>query len=534
MKLRIGALFVFVLFAVFGFAQEAEFVPGEVVVKFRNSNPAAVQAAVRAMGVRELERNTDIGFSRIQLRPGISVEQAVRYYQGLKDVVYAEPNYIYSVALTPNDLVAQQYGPQIMSAPAAWDVTLGVNTVTIAIVDTGVQLTHPDLAAKVVAGYDFVNNDADPTDDHGHGTHCAGIAAAITNNGVGIAGIAPNCKIMPVKVLNSSGSGSTTNIANGVTWAVNNGAKVISMSLGGGGVSSTMQGAIDNAWNNGVVVVCAAGNNGSATIFYPAGYTNSIAVGSTDNTDARSSFSNYSTWVDVAAPGSSIYSTYLNSGYATLSGTSMACPHVAGEVGLLWSFYGTLVTPAFIRQKLEAGTDYIGGWMATGAGRANILKALFGAPQGTDRFPNVVWKSIINIGTAAGGNDQSFVTSDDNRYQVASVVSGGVSTVDLYFKSQVKYGPTPTIGLEVAVEGHLSASGSVTGYLYNYSTGVWDSIGAWSFATSDSVRVFTKLNADNYLDPDGEVQIRLVRAGTSTTAFTMRIDQVTVTRVRNL
>ena len=172
--------------------------------------------------------------------------------------------------------------------------------------------------------------------------------------------------------------------------------------------------------------------------------------------------------------------------------------------------------------------------MATGAGRANILKALFGAPQGTDRFPNVVWKSIINIGTLAGGNDNSFLVSDNDRYQVASVVSGGVSTVDLYFKTQIKFGPTPTIGLEVAVEGHLSASGSVTGFLFNNSTGLWDSIGAWSFATSDGIRVFTRLNAGNYIDPNGDVQIRLVRAGTSTTAFTMRVDQVTVTRVRNL
>lgn len=531
---RFGALFAFAAIAVSGFSQEADFVPGEVVVKFRSSNPVAIQAAVRAMGIREIERNTSIGFSRIQLRPGVSVEQAVRYYQGNKDVVYAEPNYIYTTTWTPNDLVAQQYGPQKMSAPAAWDVTLGSSSIVIAIIDTGVNLTHPDLAAKIVPGYDFVNSDADPMDDHGHGTHCAGIAAAITNNGIGIAGIAPNCKIMPVKVLNSSGSGSTANIANGINWAVDNGAKVVSLSLGGGGISATMEGAVNYAWNNGVVVVCAAGNGGAATLFYPAGYNNSIAVGSTDSADARSSFSQYGTWVDIAAPGSSIYSTYTGTGYATLSGTSMACPHVAGEVGLLWSFYGTLVSPSFIRQKLEAGTDYIGGWMATGAGRANILKALFGAPQGTDRFPNVVWKSIINIGTLAGGNDNSFLVSDNDRYQVASVVSGGVSTVDLYFKTQIKFGPTPTIGLEVAVEGHLSASGSVTGFLFNNSTGLWDSIGAWSFATSDGIRVFTRLNADNYIDPSGDVQIRLVRAGTSTTAFTMRVDQVTVTRVRNL
>ncbi len=534
LKFRFGAVIAFFAISVVGFAQGSEYLPGEVVVKFKSSNPVAIQAAIRALGTREIERNRAIGFSRIQLKPGVSVEQAVRYYSSSKEVEFAEPNYVYSVVWTPNDLVAQQYGPQKMSAPAGWDVTLGVNTVTIAIVDTGVQLTHPDLAAKIVAGYDFVNNDTDATDDHGHGTHCAGIAAAITDNGIGIAGIAPNCKIMPVKVLNSGGSGSNTAIANGITWAADNGAKVISLSLGGSSSSATTQSAVDYATSVGATVVCAAGNNNSASMFYPAGYINSIAVGSTDSADAKSSFSNYGEWVDVGAPGSSIYSTYLNSGYATMSGTSMACPHVAGELGLLWSFYGTLVTPQFIRAKLEAGTDYVGGWMAPGAGRANILKALYGAPQGTDRFSNVAWKAIINIGTLAGGNDASLIGSDNNRYQITSVVSGGVSTVDLYFKSQVKFGPTPTVGLEVRIEGHLSASGSVTGYMKNLSTNSWDSMGAWSFGTSEGIRVFTMMNPGNYLDPNGEVEIRLVRAGTSTTAFTMRIDDVKVTRVKSL
>jgi subtilisin family serine protease len=181
---------------------------------------------------------------------------------------------------------------------------------------------------------------------------------------------------MPVKVLNSAGNGSWADIASGIDFASTNGAKVISMSLGGSGGSATLQTAVDNAWANGVLVVAAAGNSNTTAPSYPAYYSNCIAVASTTNTDARSSFSNYGPWVDVAAPGSNIYSTYLGVGYTSLNGTSMACPHVAGLGGLLWSYLGVNTPVATIRQRIENNCDPVGNFIVHG--RVNALKALTG------------------------------------------------------------------------------------------------------------------------------------------------------------
>ncbi len=196
------------------------------------------------------------------------------------------------------------------------------------------QYDHPDLAGKVIRG-DHVDNDWDPYDGNGHGTHTAGIAAAVTNNARGIAGMAPEATIYAVRVLDESGSGTLQNVANGIIHAADNGADVINLSLGSPNDSITLKEAVDYAWNKGVVVVAAAGNDGSAQPTYPAYYSDAIAVAATDSDESKASFSNYGNWVDVAAPGVNIYSTYTDGGYASLSGTSMATPHVAGLAGLL-------------------------------------------------------------------------------------------------------------------------------------------------------------------------------------------------------
>ena len=264
----------------------------------------------------------------------------------------------------------------------------------IAIVDTGVQMNHPDLANKMVSGYDFFNNDSDPSDDNGHGTHCAGIAAAQVNNGAGIAGIAgwngdasatdsSNTQVMPVKVLGADGSGTTSGVADGIIYAADHGAKVISLSLGGGG-TITLQNAVNYAYNKGCVIVAAAGNSGSSGMSYPAGYSNVISVASTDATDTLSYFSNYGFWVKVAAPGENIASTYTGSNYATMSGTSMAAPLVAGEAALIRSHNPALTNAqveAFIVNNTDAYTPYAGRTIA--GGRVNVYRALQAATPST-------------------------------------------------------------------------------------------------------------------------------------------------------
>ncbi|WP_276301568.1 S8 family peptidase [Halorussus lipolyticus] len=214
----------------------------------------------------------------------------------------------------------------------------------VAIIDTGIDSDHPDLQGNLGAGAAFTSCSSwyancryDWDDDNGHGTHCAGIAGAIAGNGEGVEGVAPGVTLHAVKVLDSGGGGTYSDIAAGVEWVANQGYDVGSMSLGGSSSSSTLRDAIQYADNSGVTIVAAAGNSGpcSDCVGYPAAYPETIAVSSTDRYDNLSDFSSTGPEVDIAAPGSDIYSTYVGGGYDTLSGTSMACPHVAGAAGIL-------------------------------------------------------------------------------------------------------------------------------------------------------------------------------------------------------
>ncbi len=357
-------------------ADKPAYAPDQVIVKFKEGTSArTMKATHQEEQAKLLSRNETLGFDVVKVEDK-SVEQAVQEYEKNPDVEYAEPNYIYTIQWTPNDpdFSSRQWGPQKVQAPEAWDVTRGSSSTRIAIVDTGVQYDHPDLAGKVVRGYDFVDDDSDPYDGNGHGTHCAGIAAAVTDNGRGIAGMAPNATIYAVRVLDDNGSGTLDDVANGIIHAADNGADVISLSLGAPVGATTLRNAVDYAWNSGSVVVAAAGNSGTSLPSYPAYYDNAIAVTATDSNDNKASFSNYGSWVDVAAPGVDIYSTYTGSSYRSLSGTSMATPHVAGLAGLL-DAQGRSASQ--IRAAIENTADPISG---TGTywskGRINAYKAV--------------------------------------------------------------------------------------------------------------------------------------------------------------
>ncbi|TET55213.1 MAG: peptidase S8, partial [Actinobacteria bacterium] len=271
------------------------------------------------------------------------ISKTIKELEANNAVEYAEPNYKVSALAaslrTPNDpLFNSQYGLRKISAPAGWDKETGSsNAVKIAILDTGVDLGHPDLAGKIVSGYDFINNDSSPQDDNGHGTHVAGIAAAITNNAVGVSGTSWGANIMPVKVLNRKGSGSYQSVSNGIIFAVDTGARVINLSLGGYTFSRTLQNATDYAYSRGAVVAAAAGNAGNRSVLYPAGNRNVLGVAATDSNDRRASFSNYNGTVDVSAPGVSVLSTYIGLRYAYGSGTSMATPFTSGLAALIFS-----------------------------------------------------------------------------------------------------------------------------------------------------------------------------------------------------
>ncbi len=296
------------------------------------------------------------------------------------DVEYAEPDWPVMALLTPNDPQASgQWALNKLQLPAAWDVTGGSREVKVAIVDTGIDRNHPDLAGQVVGGRDFVNNDADPADDQGHGTHVAGIVAALTNNGVGVAGTAHGATLLAVKVLGSNGSGYTSGIAEGIQYAVQQGAKVINLSLGSTQRAATLDAAVSAAVNAGVVVVAAAGNDGTTTPNYPGASPGAISVGSTDSSDRKSSFSNYGSWVAVAAPGSAILSTYPGGRYQTMSGTSMASPYVAGVAALVRSAHPEW-SVSQVRSALTTTGDPVTGFGSVAPRRVNALAAVNNTP----------------------------------------------------------------------------------------------------------------------------------------------------------
>ena len=224
----------------------------------------------------------------------------------------------------------------LLELPAAWDITTGSDSVVVAVVDSGVDPTHPDLAGRLVPGTDIVNHDNDTADERGHGTRMAGIIAAATNNHLGIAGVAWAGKIMPVKVAGPTGAAMDRDVAAGIIWAADHGAKVISLSLGAPGEDAVLQRAVDYATARDVLLVAAAGNSGSSVPEYPAAARGVLAVGSTDATGRRAAFSNYGPWVDVNGPGIGIIATTVNpTGYTKISGTSATTALVAGVAALV-------------------------------------------------------------------------------------------------------------------------------------------------------------------------------------------------------
>ena len=369
---------------------QTTFVPGEVVVKFRDVRNS--KASLSRFG---LTHKADIaGVGSFVTTTTADVLTTVKTLSADPTVLYAEPNYIArtsqgttgaKAAPAVNDPdFGKQYAPQITQAPEGWAIAKADPTMVLAIVDTGIDPNHPDLKAKIQPGWDMVDGDNQPNDGNGHGTHCAGIAAAIANNGVGIAGIAPLNKIFSVRVLDDKGSGSYANVAGGIVKAVDLGAKVISMSLGGPSSAKVMDDAIAYAVAHDVLVVAAMGNDGGNVKSYPAVMPGVMAVGSTDEKDKRSSFSNFGDWISVSAPGSNIWSTLptqgaeLGKNYGSLSGTSMATPAVAGLAILVRNQF-----PAFtakqVKAKIEASADDKGpkGFdKEFGFGRINVLKAL--------------------------------------------------------------------------------------------------------------------------------------------------------------
>lgn len=303
-----------------------------------------------------------------------------------------------------NNPQMQVYAPGMIQLLMAFNYTTGSKNIKIAILDSGILASHPEFDGRLLPGYDFVNDDADPHDDYGHGTHVAGIAAAGVNNGIGMIGVCPGCSIIPVKVLNQSNQGTWAGVAAGIVFAVDAGANVINLSLGGTSIAQAVEDAVRYATDKNVLVVAAAGNARSNAPFYPAALEDVVGVAATRNDDTRWSLSNYGYFVELSAPGYAIYSTYNNMdnayrGYNYMSGTSMASPHVAGLAALLLSQNPQLKVAELRSLMRSTATDLgdPGRDDYFGYGRIDAFAALQAnvpAPQPNAAVGGSVWNDV--------------------------------------------------------------------------------------------------------------------------------------------
>ena len=320
---------------------------GEVLVgvsETADGMKAAVEQSVPG-NARVVHENEDLNYVAVKFPAQAAAVARTNFIEAVtkKDhIKYAEENTTYEALYLPNDpRYDDQYADQQIDAPTAWDETLGSSDVTVAVVDQGVKYDHPDLTDNMRSdpGTDFVDGDSDPYPDdlteEIHGTHVSGIAAASIDNGTGVTGIG-NSTLISGRALSEEGSGSTSDIADGIQWAADQGADVINLSLGGGGYTQTMKNAVSYATGQGALVVAAAGNDGTQGVSYPAGYSECLAVSALDPDESLASYSQYGDSVELAAPGTNVLSTWPEPGtqYNSISGTSMATPAVAGTAGL--------------------------------------------------------------------------------------------------------------------------------------------------------------------------------------------------------
>jgi thermitase len=460
---------------------------GDVAETHRN---AALRGKMAANPLRQLGPNTQL----VDVSGAASLNSAIKAYQADPRVKFAAPDLLIKATETPNDPnFGTQWGMTRIQAPQAWNRTHGSLSRRIAILDTGIDEANPDLAGRVIARRDFTGSASGFADRNGHGTHVAGIAAAATNNGVGVAGVSFGASLLNGKVLDDTGNGSLSMLVDAIRWSVSNGAEIINMSLGSTtnddcvpsawedlfdfGVNE-LQDAINEAFSANVVLVASAGNNGTAQQLWPAACPNVLSVADTDVNDNISPTSTFGTWVDVAAPGSGILSTAVPGApscaagatssfrFAGCSGTSMAAPHVSGLAALVRTSCG-FTNAGNIVSRVKSTADQITGtgslWQS---GRINALKAVcFPAPTNL-RVGNVTSNSIEILWNDGGAPADS---STEVHYRQHNAATWWVQVLAANRTSWLHQGATAAAGYDYKVRdcdanGCSAFTNTVTGF----------------------------------------------------------------------
>ncbi len=537
-----------------------EYVPDEIIVKLNENVATTAESAgkiAQGFGASVDRVDTSSEFMVLKLPTTATVDQALAYYNNKKlrpEVEYAEPNYIYHASWAPTTDPNYQYQWhfQTISLPQAWDydTTLplhgGDSSVVVAVVDTGVAYENWDIYSKATdftgsypaftSGYDFVNNDAHPNDDQGHGTHVASTIAESTDNGVGGAGVAFNSTIMPIKVLNSAGSGQSDWIASGITYAKDHGAQILNMSLGSTSYSQVIADAVTGASNAGVVMFAAAGNGGGdgvgdAELDYPARLSQVISVGSTRyHNNLRSSFSNYGTGLDLVAPGGQTDEGYFNgfygwglSNYATLSACvtavwlnyGVADPNLCSGDGIVQQSFASFFEPDYY-----TGYTTFANWPINGtsqatphvAGTAALLKA-YGVPNNNIR--SIIDNSATDLGSS--GYDTEYghgLLNAANAFTFPTIKSLSASSADNSENTNITVtgtnftaGATMAIGTTSMTNVSVTNSTTITATVPKHiSAGTYDLSVTSNGKTTSASSVFTVLNSA----PDDISNLRMI------------------------
>ncbi len=395
---------------------------------------------------------------------------------------FVENNNFIEPMLMPNDpSFTSEWHLTKISAPQAWDISRGSAGVTIAILDSGVDPTHPDLAGKLVGGYNFMANNTDTHDVYGHGTKVAGSAAAIDNNGIGVAGVAWESPIMPLVVADSTGYATWSALASATTWAADRGVRVMNMSFASTSGSSTLQNAINYAWNKGALIFASAGNYSTSTPYFPASGQNVIAVSATTSTDSLASWSNYGNWVTMSAPGDSILTTTNGGGYGTVSGTSFSSP-IAAAVAALVIGTNPSLTNVQVAQILKDNADDLGTASFDpyfGYGRVNAYKSVVAASAATpavDTTPPTASIVSPSTGATVSGTTSVNVSASDNVgvTKVQLYINGGLFATDTtgpysfsWDTSTYSNGTYDIVAYAYDAAGNIGQSSHISAYVSN-------------------------------------------------------------------